>query len=190
MSPNHRIFPPTFILYQLPQFGNTFPAWYFEVICSQVSGKLTKQKLLPETDSLSWPYHYWANIQRLFFMQIHVPNHIYTCAHSPVLHHSVESQIRDYMVHLRGYSFWNICVLLIINIRVYKEKQGVILYPLWSSFVLIPSPLNTAVKGNDYSSCKHTRTTFKLASADFLHRAVLTIPVAAKEYLHIQNFSC
>lgn len=124
-----------------------FSPWYFEVICSQVSAKLTKQKFLPETESLSWPNHYWADIQRLFFMQIHVPNHIYTCAHSPVLPHSVQSQIRDYMEHLRSYSFWHICVLLINNIRVYKEKQGVILYSLGSGFVLIPSPLNTAVKG-------------------------------------------
>lgn len=147
MNPNHRIFPPTFILYQPPQFGNTFPPWYFEVICSQVSRKLTKQKFLPETESLSWPYHYWADIQRLFFMQIHASNHTYTCAHSPVLHHSVQTQIRNCMEHLRGYSFWHICVLLINNIRVYKEKQGVILHPFWSNFVLIPPPLNTTVKG-------------------------------------------
>lgn len=89
-----------------------FP-WYFEVICSQISGILINQKFLPETESLSWPYHYWADIQKLFFMQIHVPNHMYTCIHSPVLHHSVLSQTRDYMEDLRGYSFWHIHVLLI-----------------------------------------------------------------------------
>lgn len=145
INPNHKIFPPIFILYQPPQFGNTFFPWYFEVICSQISGKLTKQKFLPETESLSWPYQYWAGIQRLFFMQIHVPNHTYTCAHSPVLHHSVQSQIRDYVEHLRGYSFWNSCVLLINNnnIRGYKEKLGITLYSMQSGFVLIPSPHNT-----------------------------------------------